>query len=740
MIKERIKTYYIDLVNGKKKGALAALFSFFLLLASGLYGFFVRAILFCYKVKLCKSYKPNCRIISVGNITWGGTGQTPLVEAVAGFLKRQGAHPAVLIRGYGKDEVDMLKDKFKDIPVLAGRDRIKTACFALKHYAVDTLILDDGFQHWSLGRDLDIVLIDSRKPFGNNRLIPRGILREPLTSLSRADVFVLTRVDSARANIDLIKRQLRRYNPQAPIYEAVHQPCFLRSLTSNQRCEFSAINNQRVAVVSGIASPETLTESLKLLGAQVCLTFYFPDHYQYTKGDLERIKKACRQHQLKIAVTTEKDLPRLAPLLKAGRSDCQFLALTIAFKLLKDEEKFFSLLKSEKYIQRPYSVLILSDGRAGHLNQSKAVAKVVQERKIKQGRSPGEIETTIAEVKFKNLFCRFLLNLSAAFARTSCCNCMRCVRFCLSKDSFQQLMQAPADIIISAGSSLSAANLFLSYKNSARSVCLMKPSLLGLGRFDLVIAPEHDRIMLREAQHPSKHPERSRRKAGANVLLTKIAPNLMDRQYLQEQAELLKNRLQAQNLKLEAPEPTIGVLIGGNTPKYKMTAELISKVIAQIKRAADKLNCQILVTTSRRTPKAVEKVLKESLNDVRAGKLLIIANENNIPEAVGGILGLSQTIVVSGESISMVSEAVSAQKDVLVFMPEKRVPTRLKQERFLSRAEQDGLLRVVQPQRLVWEIEKSCQQKPKTVMTGDKELIEQAISRVLENENITDST
>jgi len=127
LLKEKVKTYYIDLAKGKRKGAWSELFSFLLLWPSFVYGFFVRFIFSCYEMGLLKSYRPNCRTISVGNISWGGTGKTPLVAAIAKHFQQQGKKPAVLIRGYGNDEAFMLKDKLKDIPVVAGRDRIKTA-------------------------------------------------------------------------------------------------------------------------------------------------------------------------------------------------------------------------------------------------------------------------------------------------------------------------------------------------------------------------------------------------------------------------------------------------------------------------------------------------------------------------------------------------------------------------------------------------------------------------------------
>ena len=729
-ITEKLKAYYIDLAKDRRKGATAALFCFFLLLFSFVYGFLLRLILFCYDIKLFKSYKPDCRVISVGNITWGGTGKTPLVEALVRFLKQRGGNPAVLIRGYGKDEVYMLKDKFKDVPVLAGRDRIKSAADALRRYCADTLILDDGFQHWRLRRDLDIVLIDSQLPFGNRRLIPRGILREPLTSLRRADVFLLTRSNLAKEGIEPLKEELRRYNRNAPVYEAMHLPCSLRSLTSGEKTGPSTIKNQRIAVVAGIENPRSFTGTLSLLGAEISLKFYFCDHHRYSKKDLKTIERLCLENRIETVITTEKDAARLIPLLDSARYKFKILALGIELKITGgDEEQSFYSLVSGKSSKRPYSVLILSDGKAGHLNQSKAVAKIIkQKRKLGQGMRDSRVSAKIVEVKFRNGFCRLLLNLSSIFSAPACRSCLLCLRFCLKKRSFRELMETPANIIVSAGSSLSSVNLFLSYKNSARNVVLMKPPFLGSGRFDLVIAPEHDRIKPRD-----------------NVLLTRIAPNLIDREYLQEQANILNTQYairlpagsphgeavgKAGNTQYETKGPTIGVFIGGDTAKYRLTYGLINNVISRLKEAADNLDCRLLISTSRRTPEIAERLLKENFADFPRCKLLLIANEKNIPEAVGGILGLSDIILVSGESISMVSEAVSAQKYTLVFNPQKRTRASTKQERFLQKLEKDGLLKVVQPDSLLSEIKNLWKEKPCKKKIEDEELVYQGLAKI----------
>jgi len=696
-MKEKIKSYYIDLVKGKRKGVPEALFSFLLLLPSFGYGFFVRLTLSCYETGLLKSYKPDCRTISVGNISWGGTGKTPLVEAIAKFFKEKGKKPAVLIRGYGNDEVYMLRSKLKDIPILAGRDRIKTAKQAQNSHAADVIILDDGFQHWRLERDLDIVLIDAGSPFGNKRFIPGGSLREPLSSLRRADVFVLTRIKQAKEGIEPIRKELHRYNPQAAIYEAIHLPNSLYKLASGEKLELSAIRGRRIGALCAIGSPESFKETLDSLGAEVALKFYFSDHYQYTKEDLQRIAKECLKEQVQTIITTEKDASKLAALLKSARLDLELLVLGVEPKIIKQEEAFYRQLQGEG----KYSVLILSDGKAGHLNQSKAVARIIQEIKA------GELNVEAVEVKFKNGFCRALLAFCSLFAGPRCRRCLRCLRFCLKRSSFDKLMQSPANIVVSAGSSLASVNLYLGYKNRARKVVLMKPSLLSLNRFDLVIVPEHDRL-----------------KPGNNIVVTKIAPNVINQHYLEEQAKALKTIYEKRG-------PTIGVLIGGDTPKYRISAKFIDALLFELKQVAQELDGQLLVTTSRRTPRPAEKALKEALGGFGRCKLLVIANEKNIPEAVGGILGLSDIVLVSGESISMISESLASGKHVLVLVPLKKTKGVTRQEIFLKNLAKEGFIKIIEADRATLEIEKLWKEKPPVKKIEDRDLIYQGLAKIL---------
>ncbi|UCB57432.1 MAG: tetraacyldisaccharide 4'-kinase [Candidatus Omnitrophota bacterium] len=707
-----LKKYYIDLAKGRRKGVLFVPFEPLLILPSFIYGLVVRLILLCYEIGLFKSYKADCRVISVGNITWGGTGKTPLVEALARFLKKEGKSPAVLIRGYGRDEAYMLRDKLKGIPVLAGRDRIKSAREACMGYGADILILDDGFQHWRLRRNLDIVLVDASSPFGNGGLIPRGILRESLSSLARADVFVLSRADANPQKIEAIKKELRRYNPRAPIYQAVYTPSFLRRLNpATERYGLSKIKNEKVALVSGIADPQYFSRIVDSLGAEIALEFCFPDHYQYNIKDLQNIQRQCLEKSIKYIITTEKDAARMRGLLNREKLNVELLALCIEIKIIDNEEGFLDFIRTGKDGKVPYSILVLSDGKAGHLNQSKALVRIIQKIKKDAGVTNGHLSSRIVEVKFRNGLWRILLGLGSIFPSGIC---LWLLRFCLKKDSFCELMQSPADIIISAGSSLSSVNLPLTYKNKARNIVLMKPALANLDRFDLAVIPEHDHIRPRN-----------------NVLLTRIAPNLIDQEYLEKQANTLDAKCAIRNAECENKAPRIGLLIGGDTSKYRIGAKLINKIIEQLKSLSHNFSCQILATTSRRTPKIAEELLKNKLAGFPGCKLLIIANEKNIPEAVGGILALSDIVIVSGESISMVSEAVSAQKYVLVFEMEKKVRTSTRQERFLKALEQEGVLKVIAADNLAVEIERLWNEKPHRRKIKDNERIYQALGELI---------
>src|SRR3989344_3685960 len=192
-----MRKYFYSLMTDRIHTPVAKAIQGVLWLFSILYGVVVRALVLIYKFRLAPSCRLGKPVISIGNITLGGVGKTPLVECVVRFLKDKGLEPVVLIRGYGadkqvgSDEAKLLEESLPGIPVLVGANRVKNARDFLTRNAADVFVLDDGFQHWRLRRDLDIVAINATNPFGNRHLLPRGILREPLSALRRADIFVL---------------------------------------------------------------------------------------------------------------------------------------------------------------------------------------------------------------------------------------------------------------------------------------------------------------------------------------------------------------------------------------------------------------------------------------------------------------------------------------------------------------------------------------------------------------------
>lgn len=349
-------------------------------------------------------------------------------------------------------------------------------------------------------------------------------------------------------------------------------------------------------------------------------------------------------------------------------------------------------------------ILILSDAKTGHLRQSQQVASIA-ERLLAIKDKKVEIQTL--EPSFKNEFSKTGLTLCAKLSdRYSCQGCLWCLRRCLTKDSYQQLTSKKFDIIISAGSSLAALNFILSHENLARSIVIMKPSILSTRRFDLVIEPEHDRP-----------------KRGKNIVVTSGALNLINEGYLQEQSQELLNRLG-----IKRPELAIGLLIGGNTKQFCLSDEQILTLIRQIKETAEKLNAEIFITTSRRTPKSAEALLKKEFADYARLRLLVIANENNIPEAVGGILGLCSIIVTSAESISMISEAAASKNYTFVFGQEG---LDRKHEDFLAGFAKNKFIYLAKTDNLAKTIQDIWLKKPQINSPDDNSRVSSALKNIL---------
>lgn len=317
-------------------------------------------------------------------------------------------------------------------------------------------------------------------------------------------------------------------------------------------------------------------------------------------------------------------------------------------------------------------VTILSDGKAGHLNQALAFCKELKNYRKDSGYNDSDTDVKIIEARFKNVFAKRLLNFLALFSNKNCQGCMRCLKLCLERDSYGNLMKRYSDIVISCGSSLAGINRFFSIENNAKSAVLMKPSILGSRKFDMVVLPWHD----------------GRSAPDGSVIATDTVPNLIDEGYLEDAANKISGALRS-----EKPVK-IGVLLGGDNSDFALTADITKELLSNVIDASRKLDSDILFTTSRRTPKEAESAIKDKLYPEKRCKLLVIANEKNIPHAVGGILGLADIVVVSGESTSMVSEAIYSGKTVIVFGLEKKKKKSSKFERMLGRLREKGYITV----------------------------------------------
>ena len=264
----------------------------------------------------------NCKVISVGNITLGGTGKTVLVEYLVERIIREGNKPAVLSRGYKRDarlsgeqsmgdEPAMLRRKFPHLPVIVDKDRLKGASRAIKDYAVNTLILDDGMQQWRIFKDLEIITIDSRNPFGNFRLLPAGFLREPLSSLKRADIFVLTKVDAGQDTAGITNR-LRKLNPRALFVESRHMPEGFSNLNKpDEILSADSLKGRAALVFSGIGNPQAFEDTVRSLGINISGTLRFADHHDYIQADLDDIVARAKEKELDTIITTEKDAVKI---------------------------------------------------------------------------------------------------------------------------------------------------------------------------------------------------------------------------------------------------------------------------------------------------------------------------------------------------------------------------------------------------------------------------------------------
>jgi tetraacyldisaccharide 4'-kinase len=285
--------------------------------------------------------KVNAQVISVGNITSGGTGKTPLTIMLAKHLWIRGKRVAVLTRGYGNDEVHELKRCLNDIPLLVGRDRIRLAHLAVEKHQAEIIILDDGFQHIRLHRDHDIVAINATDPFGNGKLLPAGPLREPLKALNRAHIAVITKATLGKNNLTFIKQKLRDINPKIDIFEADHRPLRFMDFNRHREWGLNYIRGKRIGVLTGIEDPISFERSLYRFGAKIVFAARFNDHHQFSKSEIEKILKDCRSERASVVVTTEKDYHRVKDVLEKINSGIRYHLLVLQIEMRMDDEENF---------------------------------------------------------------------------------------------------------------------------------------------------------------------------------------------------------------------------------------------------------------------------------------------------------------------------------------------------------------------------------------------------------------
>jgi tetraacyldisaccharide 4'-kinase len=360
-----LKTFITDMM---KSDETRGEYSPFLFL-SILYGTIVHLRNSCYEARIIKSRRLGCPVVSIGNITVGGTGKTPMVIMLAETLKKEGFRPAVLSRGYGgkgREEINIVSDgknilmgiqeagdepllmaqSLGDVPVITGKKRYRTGRYAIENLGADILLLDDAFQHRSLERDLDIVLIDGGRPFGNGYMLPRGMLRESKNALKRADIVVITGNTRNEKESEGVVKTLREYT-DAPLFFASRKPDSVIDGKTGEKRPLDYLKGKRICAFSGIAQPENFRETLISLGGTIVSFLPFPDHHVYTEGDIEEIERRVAESSAEIIITTEKDGVKLIDFPRFLH-DIYLLRIEIEITSSQDEFKKKILEKLEK--------------------------------------------------------------------------------------------------------------------------------------------------------------------------------------------------------------------------------------------------------------------------------------------------------------------------------------------------------------------------------------------------------
>lgn len=373
---ERLESYLVKLIQ--EPGADldqplgVRLLLLFLKGVSCIFALVVYVRYFLYSTGVIRRYPLGIQVISIGNITAGGTGKTPVTEIFARTLASEGRKVAILSRGYrrkeapwwqrmftevidpplvvsdgkrvlldsaiGGDEPYMLASNLPGVAVVVDRNRVKAARYAIKRLGCDTIILDDGFQYQKLKHSIEVVLVDSTNPFGNGSMLPRGVLREPIKNLKRADIIFLTK---CRGDVSKVKEEIKKYNSDAEIVECNHTPKLLKDVWSRDEYPLSWLDGKVTCTLSGIASPKGFENSLRRLGAKVVWCERYADHHRYDSSEVLYALNRTADIGADALITTEKDAVRF-PRFETTPVKC--LYLRIAIEILAGRENFTEII------------------------------------------------------------------------------------------------------------------------------------------------------------------------------------------------------------------------------------------------------------------------------------------------------------------------------------------------------------------------------------------------------------
>jgi tetraacyldisaccharide 4'-kinase len=337
-----------DLVSGQRQGWEASLGRGLLTCAALPYSGVMRLRNLLYDLGLWRAHRVGAPVVSVGNLTLGGTGKTPLVRWLADWFLRRGVRVGLVSRGYKagrqtrNDEALELAQWLPDVPHLQDPNRVRGARQVVQDHTCQVVLLDDAFQHRRVARDLDIVLLDALEPFGWDRVFPRGTLREPAGGLRRAAVVALSRSDAIGAEArDAVRRRVERLAPRALWLELVHQPDALISSTGRQ-APLAALAGRRVAAFCGLGNPAGFRHTLHSCGFELADFREFPDHHGYTECDLDDLGQwAARQDGAAAVLCTAKDLVKLK---RSTIGPLPLWALTIRVAIPRGREEFETVL------------------------------------------------------------------------------------------------------------------------------------------------------------------------------------------------------------------------------------------------------------------------------------------------------------------------------------------------------------------------------------------------------------